>query len=239
MIKAIALDDEPPALELIKKYCRQTGYIDLQKSFTRTEEALRYLKNYPVDLLFLDINMPSVSGLTFREMVPPGTMVIFATAYSEFAVEAFNLNALDYLVKPFTFERFLQSAEKVKSHYRFIHQHASHRQENLSLRVDYSLMKVPLSKIIYIEGLDDYIRIHVRDQKPVIARITMKAIQEKLPKHEFTRVHRSYIIPLNKINFVRKKTVYIDKYEIPVGICYEENFYTAIKNTNYSFTAIL
>jgi len=231
MIKAVALDDEPPALELIKKFCGQTGYIDLIKTFTKTEEAARYLNNYPVDLLFLDINMPSVSGLKFRKLVPPGTMVIFATAYSEFAVDGFNLDAVDYLLKPFSFNRFLQSAQKAKASYTFVHQRKTGGAASISLRVDYSLMKVPLSNILYIEGMDDYIRIHMQDQKPVITRMTMKALEEKLPKNEFARVHRSYIVPVNRINFVRNKVIYIDKYEIPLGICYEQNFYTVINNT--------
>jgi DNA-binding LytR/AlgR family response regulator len=181
--------------------------------------------------------MPSVSGLKFRKIVPPDTMVIFATAHAEFAIEAFNLNALDYLLKPFSFERFLSSAEKAKSYYKFIHQNASRSLENILLRVDYSLMKVELSKIIYIEGMDDYIRIYMHDQKPVITRMTMKALEEKLPKNEFARVHRSYIVPVNKIDFVRNKVVHIDKYEIPVGICYEQKFYNAINNAGSTVNA--
>ena len=237
MIKAVALDDEPPALELIKKFCRQTGYIDLVKTFTKTDEASRYLNNYPVDLLFLDINMPSVSGLKFRKLVPPDTMVIFATAYSEFAVDGFNLDALDYLLKPFSYGRFRQSAEKAKANYAFVHQRKAGGPANISLRVDYSLMKVSLSNILYIEGMDDYIRIYMQDQKPVITRMTMKALEEKLPKNEFARVHRSYIVPVSRINFVRNKVIYIDKYEIPLGICYEQNFYTVINNTGNIVTA--
>ncbi len=237
MIKAIALDDEPPALEIIKKFCEQTGYIDLLKTFTKSDEALRYTNNYPVDLVFLDINMPSVSGLKFREMLHPDVMIIFATAHAKHAIEGFNLNALDYLLKPFSFERFLQAAEKAKANYKFLHQNAMRRPENISLRVDYSLMKVALSKIIYIEGMDDYIRIYMNDQKPVITRMTMKALEEKLPKNEFARVHRSYIVPVNKINFVRNKVVHIDKYEIPVGICYEKNFYNALNNPGDSLSA--
>lgn len=231
MITAIALDDEPPALELIKRYCGQTGFITLLKCFTKASEAAGYLNNYPVDLLFLDINMPAVSGLKFRQQVPQNTMVIFASAYSEYAVEAFTHNAVDYLLKPFSFERFLQSAEKANTRYRFMQQTAANKAACLSLRVDYSLVQVPLSKIIYIEGLDDYIRIFLRDQKPVVTRMTMKALEDKLPKTVFTRVHRSYIIPVNKIDFVRNKVVHIDKYKIPVGICYEEKFYHTINNS--------
>ncbi len=231
MITAIALDDELPALELIKKYCAQTGFINLLKCFTKTSEAAGYLNNYPVDLLFLNINMPAVAGLQFRQLVPEATMVIFASAYSEYAVDAFTHNALDYLLKPFSADRFLQSAEKAKARYRFMQRHAANKPATIALRADYSLVQVPLSKIIYIEGMDDYIRIFLRDQKPVITRMTMKALEDKLPRTEFARVHRSYIIPVNKIDFVRNKVVHIDKYRIPVGICYEEKFYNTINNS--------
>ena len=228
MIKAVALDDQPQALERIREFCGQTSHIECLKTFTNPAEALRYINNYPVDLLFVDINMPSVSGPVFRKMIPPATMIVFATARSEYAIEAFNLNVLDYLLKPFSFERFLQSVEKAKYHYTFIHQHALQKQENISLRADYALVKVPLSKILYIEGMDDYIRIYMSDQKPVISRLTLKAVAEKLPKHEFIRVHRSYIVPLDKIKSVRNKLISIGTREIPVGNIYEEKFYGMI-----------
>lgn len=151
MIKAIALDDEPPALDVIVSFCSLADYIDLAKTFTRAEEAMKYLSSFPVDLLFLDINMPSVSGLDFKKKLDPKTMVIFITAYNEFAVEGFNLSAVDYLLKPFTPERFLQAAEKAKAYYQFLHQNTLAKPDYISIRVDYSLVKVSLADIFLLK----------------------------------------------------------------------------------------
>jgi two-component system, LytTR family, response regulator len=228
MIKAIALDDEPPALDVIESFCNLTDYIDLVKTFTRDGEAMKYLTNFPVDLLFLDINMPSISGLDFKKQVEAKTMVIFTTAYSEFALEGFNLNAVDYLLKPFTFERFLQAAEKAKMQYQFLHQNALVKPEYISIRVGYSLVKLALANIVFIEGLDDYLKIHLKGQKPVVSRMTMKAILEKLPQSDFVRVHRSYIVPLAKIESVRNRVIFLrdnNEEEIPLGTRYESKFY--------------
>lgn len=225
MIKAIALDDEPPALDVIESFCSLTDEIDLVKTFTRDDEAMKYLSNFPVDLLFLDINMPSISGIDFKKGLKADTMVIFTTAYSEFAVEGFNLNAVDYLLKPFTPERFLQAVEKAKAYYQILHQNALSKPEYISIRAEYSLVNVALTDIIFIEGLDDYLKIHLRDQKPLLPRMTLKALMEKLPQSDFVRVHRSYIVPLAKIESVRNRLIFINGEEIPIGTSYESRFY--------------
>lgn len=229
MIKAIAIDEELQTLDLIKKFCYQTGYVKCVKCFTRQEEVARYLKQYPVDLIFVDINMCPDENMSFRKMISPGTMIVLVSTNGDYAVEGFSMNALDFLVKPFSFERFMQTAKKAKTRYTFIHQHQQ-RKENLSLRVNYSLVKIPLEKILYIEGMDDYIRIYMNDQKPVITRLTMKAIEEKLPRYEFIRVHRSYIVPIDKIRSVRNKIIFVDNREIRLGSCYEERFYSRLTN---------
>lgn len=225
MIKAIALDDEPPALEVIKNFCGLTDYIDLVKTFSKAEEAMKYLSNFPVDLLFLDINMPSISGIELKKKIDPRTMVIFTTAYSEFAIEGFNLNAVDYLLKPFTPERFLQATEKAKAYYQFIHQNALARPDHILIRVNYVLTRVTLNDILFIEGLDDYLKIHLKGQRPIVTRMTMKAILEKLPQSDFVRVHRSFIVPLSKIETVRNKFILIGGEEIPIGVSYESKFF--------------
>ncbi len=227
MIKAIALDDEPPALDLIHTFCGFTDYIVLVKSFTGAGEAAKYLKNFPVDLLFLDINMPSISGIDFKKGVNPSTMVIFTTAYSEFAIEGFNVNALDYLLKPFTFERFLQAAEKAKAFYEYIHQNALAKPDHIVVRVNYVLTRISLADIVFIEGLDDYLKIHLHGKPPIVTRMAIKAILEKLPRSDFVRVHRSYIVPLTKIERVRNGVIFIkgnNKVEIPIGSSYQERF---------------
>lgn len=224
MIKAIALDDEPLALEILQSLCDNVNYIDLERTFTKSDEAFKYLKKYPVDLLFLDINMPSISGLDFYKKLPHKTMVIFTTAYSEFAVEGFTLSATDYLLKPISLARFQQATEKAYSQWKLQNQNIE--QQYLFIRADYSLIKILFSDILYIEGLDDYVKIHIKDQKTVVARMTLKAIIQKLPETEFVRVHRSFIIPISKVSKIRNKIIYIDQIEIPISVSYEEAFFT-------------
>jgi len=148
-------------------------------------------------------------------------MVIFTTAYSEYAVEGFNLNAVDYLLKPFTFERFMQAVNKAKTAAKIAD---DQKEKYLFIRADYSLIKIVTEDILFIEGLDDYLKIHIQNDKPVIARMTLKNILEKLPSADFVRVHRSYVVPFSRIKSVRNKIIYIENEEIPVGNSYEENF---------------
>lgn len=226
MIKAIALDDEPLALEILQSLCDTIDYIELEKVFTKSDEALKYLKKYPVDLLFLDINMPSISGLDFYKKLPNKTMVIFTTAYSEFAVEGFTLSATDYLLKPISLSRFQQAAEKAFSQWK--QQNQNIEQQYLFIRADYSLIKILFSDILYIEGLDDYVKIHIQNQKTVVARMTLKAMLQKLPETEFIRVHRSFIIPISKVEKIRNKVIFIDTAEIPISTSYEEAFFALL-----------
>jgi DNA-binding LytR/AlgR family response regulator len=224
MISAIAIDDEPPALKVLEVFCAKTDFIDLQKTFNKPAEAQKHLRKFPVDLVFLDINMPSINGLELHREISQDTMVIFTTAYSEYAVEGFNLNAVDYLLKPFTLKRFLQSMEKVKEVYNFRKVKTQEGPQYLLVRADYSLVKIDLEEILFIEGLDDYLKIHLTNGKPVIARMTIKSVVEKLPSHLFIRVHRSYVVPLKKIASVRNKVIAIGTEEIPIGSSYEEIF---------------
>ena len=179
MIKAIAIDDELPALKIIEHFCEKSGLIDLQKTFSKPTEGLKYLKKFPADLLFLDINMPSISGIELYKSVEQNTMVIFSTAYSEFAVEGFNLNAVDYLLKPYTYERFLQAVTKANDIYNTIVPSEKNQEEYLFVRADYSLIKIAINDIVLIEGLDDYLKIYVQNTKnAIVTRLTMKGIME-------------------------------------------------------------
>ena len=234
MIKAIALDDELPALDVIEAFCSQLDFIDLRKSFTRTGEARYYLEENPVDLLFTDINMPAESGIDFYKSMSPllrlqKTMVIFTTAYSEYAVESYELQAVDYLLKPFTFGRFAQAVNKASEQYRFLHQSGEPQQLYLFFRVDYSLIKVAVADILFIEGLDNYLKIHLQGQKPVVVRLTMKAMLEKLPSKGFARVHRSYIVSLDKVQTVRNRIITIGEEDIPLSNSYEEGFFNVFR----------
>jgi DNA-binding LytR/AlgR family response regulator len=229
MIRAIALDDEPPALSVIEAFCARTDFIDLQKTFSGTVEALKYLRKYPVDLIFLDIQMPTMSGIEFSKHLPEEVMVIFTTAYSEYAVEGFNLNALDYLLKPFTWQRFEQAVTKVKDAHQLRHKKEDALQKYLVVNADYSLQKIPYADILCIEGLDDYLKIHLSSKKTLVTRMTMKSIIERLPDSEFVRVHRSFIVPLSRIESVRNKVIYLADKEIPVGNSYSAVFFSKFK----------
>lgn len=226
MLKAIAIDDEPPALRVIAHFCSQVSTIDLQKTFSRTDEALAYLNENEVDLLFLDINMPAMSGIDFYKAIPKAAMVIFTTAYAEYAVEGFNLSAVDYLLKPFTFERFKQGVQKALDYSQFIKKAEPELAvEYLYIKADYSTYKIAIADILFIEGLDDYLKIQLENAKPIVARMTMKNMVEKLPARDFIRVHRSFIVPMRRIENVRNKTIMLSGNEIPIGSSYETEFF--------------
>lgn len=221
MITAIAIDDEPPALKVIENFCAAHECISLQKTFTGTDEALNYLRNFPVDLLFLDIQMPGLNGIDLYKKLEQNTMVIFTTAYSEYAVEGFNLSAVDYLLKPFSKERFGQAVNKANDFYNYLHNNQETASDFLFIRADYTLYKIALKDILFIEGLDDYIKFHLDNQKPIVARMTMKSILEKLPEKDFIRVHRSYIVALPRVEQIRNKTILLGEHQISIGQSYE------------------
>ena len=235
MIRAIAIDDEPPALRVLTHFCSKVDFVDLQKTFTRTDEAFTYLRQHGVDLLFLDINMPAISGIDFFQATRESStdqapMAIFTTAYAAFAVEGFNLNAVDYLLKPFTFDRFMQAIKKANDYHIFLNQSPKNTPAYVYIRADYSLYKIALKDILFIEGLDDYLKIHIQYQKPVVARLTMKAMLQKLTEADstterFIRVHRSFIIPFNRVEQVRNKVITVAGEEIPIGSSYEAEFF--------------
>lgn len=229
MFTAIAIDDEPLPLEILEKYCGKTDFIHLEKTFTKVTEAQKYLRKFPVDLLFLDIQMPTLSGIEFYKTLEQQKMVIFTTAYSEYAIEGFNLNAIDYLLKPYDFERFEIAVKKAKDFHQYIYQKESSPMQSIYIRSEYSLVNIPLTDILYIESFADYLTIHCSDKKKVTTRMTMKAILEKLPQSEFMRVHRSYIIPIKRIQSVRNKIIHLPEIDITIGSSYEEEFFKQFK----------
>lgn len=231
MIKAIAVDDEPLALQLLKTYAENFDFLQFEKGFTRTAEALKYLKKNPADLLFLDINMPAISGVDLYRSIEYKPMVIFTTSYSEYAIESYDLDAIDFLLKPFTLSRFEKAVTKANDMYNLVH-HAvvPDNVKCLTLKADHGVIKVNLSGILFIEGLDNYLKIHLQDQPPIIIRMTMKTLMEKLNEKEFIRVHRSFIVSIQRIDSVKHKTIEIAGEEIPIGKNYEQDVKTALKN---------
>jgi DNA-binding LytR/AlgR family response regulator len=229
MINCIAIDDEPLALEILETFCTKVPFLKLDKTFTDTTEAARHLKKFPAELLFLDIQMPDMSGIDFYRQYAKDKMVIFTTAHSQYAVEGFNLNALDYLLKPIEYNRFLQAANKAQEYYNYLYRSNSSEHNFLFVRSEYSLVKISLSDIVFIETLDDYIKIHVKDKKPILTKMNLKNVLSKLSE-DFIRVHRSYIVPLSKISSVRGKNIHLNDKEIPIGIKYEEDFFRKYGN---------
>lgn len=220
MIRAIAIDDEPLALQIINHFCDQIDFVSLEKIFTQQNEALKHLKKFPVDLIFLDIQMPNKNGIDFYKLLENDVMVIFTTAHSEFAVEGFNVNATDYLLKPFSFERFEVAVQKARNEFQFKNNNSL--QTHLMIRADYKLHRIEFDDILLFEGLDDYIQIHLKNKTKIVTRISMKNILEKLPETKFIRVHRSFIIPINKVKTIQNKVIQIDDFMVPIGETYKE-----------------
>ena len=221
----IAIDDEPLALEVIRKYATETPLISLVNTFTDAIQALSFLKVQKVDLIILDIQMPDISGIQFYYSLKEKPMVIFTTAYAEYAVKGFELEAVDYLVKPIRFDRFVKALLKARK----IHASQSAVQPAeegfFFVKSGYYMVRIAFHEISHIEGLDDYIKIHLTDKtkQPVLSLMSLKAVMEKLPEDHFMRVHRSFIVPLQKITSIRNRIIFLDKVKIPLGETYQES----------------
>jgi len=226
MIDAIAIDDEPLALTVIQSLCDKSESINLQKTFTQPGEALKYLRKFPVDLVFCDIQMPSMTGINLVKSLQQNSMVIFTTAFSEYAAVSYELNAIDYLLKPINQKRFTQAVNKALEYYNYTNNKAPTTDKEIFIRSDFSLVKIPLADILYIEGLADYLRIHINERNAVLTRMPMKDMMEKLPSSDFIRVHRSFILPFRKIESVRGTTIFMGDMEFPIGRTYADEFFS-------------
>lgn len=220
MIRAIAIDDEPLALQIISHFCDQIDFISLEKTFTVQSEAIKHLKKFPVDLLFLDIQMPNKNGIDFYKLLENDVMVIFTTAHSEYAVEGFNVNATDYLLKPFSIERFQIAVQKARNEFQF--RNNTEVQTHFMIRADYKLHRIEFEDIVLFEGLDDYVQIHLKNKTKIVARLSMKSVLEKLPENKFVRVHRSFIIPINKVKSIQNRVINVDDFSVPIGETYKD-----------------
>ena len=224
MITAIAIDDEPPALRIIENFCGRLDTVDLKRTFNGPHEALRYLHNFPVDLLFLDVQMPGMLGTEFFRKVKQNTLVIFTTAFSSYAIEGFELQAVDYLLKPFTFERFERAVLRAIELRKVGGAVEDQEQRYFLVRSEYRLVRIAFEDIVFLEGLDDYVRIHLDDGTQVVSRMTLKSAQEQLPADLFFRIHRSFVIAMAKIESVRNKMVVVRGQEFPIGRKYLGEF---------------
>ena len=228
-LTCMIVDDEPLAVKMLEDFVSRTPYLRLAASFNDPVLALSTLRESSVDVLFLDIQMPDLDGLNLSRMVPPGTRVIFTTAFKEYAFDSYEVNALDFLLKPIRYHKFLGAAEKARPWLEM----SSVKEERGSLfvRVDSQLRQVEISRILYVTGLKDYVMIYLEGEaRPLITHVTMKAMEEMLPSGRFMRVHRSYIVALDKIRSVdRNNCVYIGKEIIHVTDAYKEAFNAYLK----------
>jgi len=233
-IKCMAIDDEPLALQQIAGYIQQIPFFKLVAQCSNAFDALKVINSEQVDLMFVDINMPDLDGLEFVKSLETKPLVIFTTAYSEFALEGFKVDALDYLLKPFYFSEFSKAAQKAKKQFELIHQKPEvHGKDNdfLFIKSEYKIVRINLNEIRYIEGMKEYVRIHLDGQKPVMTLLSMKSLEEKLPESKFMRVHRSFIVNTDKINTVERfRIVFDEKVFIPVSENYKEKFNAFLKN---------
>lgn len=234
MIRSIAIDDEPLALKQIAGYIEKTPFLVLEGQFESALQAISFFEENHVDLMFVDINMPDLSGMDFVKSMKNPPRVIFTTAYSEYALEGFRVDAVDYLLKPIGYPDFLKAAEKAKERIQAQERESTKVRGDdkfLFIKSEYKVLRINLSEIKYIEGMREYVRIHLNNEKPVMTLMSMKKMEEFLPEGNFMRVHRSYIVNLDKITIVERNRIVFDKnVYIPISEQYKERFQNYLDN---------
>jgi len=230
-IKCIGIDDDNFSLSVLEKFCNKLPCISLESVFNNPLEALNYLRIHQPDLVFLDINMPEVSGISIARKLQGKSMVIFTTSHKDLAYEGFDLDAVDFLVKPFGFERFYQAIAKAKEHREFLKLKAMVEadHEYIIIKEDYQNVKVKLSDILFIEALDNYVKIHTH-KKTYLTLKNLKAMDRDLKTRNFLRVHKSYIVALDRIDYFSRGHIHIDGSVIPVGRTFVKKFLNEVRN---------
>ncbi|WP_200979361.1 LytTR family DNA-binding domain-containing protein [Echinicola sp. 20G] len=234
-IKCIAVDDEPLALEMLCSFIEQTSFLSLEAKFENAIDALAHIHRNKVDLIFLDIQMPDLSGMELARVLESNksssdTRIIFTTAYNQFAIEGYKVDALDYLLKPYSYEEFLKASTKAYQYFeRKAHPMPTSTEENsqsyIFLKVEYQLVKVMLKDIIYVEGYKDYVKVHlVGKSSPLLSLTSLKNMEDLLPEQHFMRIHRSYIISLDHIESITRNTVNMGSTTIAVSDNYKDTF---------------
>ena len=232
MIKVLAIDDEPLALQQLVTYINKVPFLELAGQCHSALEAQKLMEEEMVDAIFCDINMPDLSGMDFVRQLAAPPFIVFTTAYSEYAVEGYKVNAVDYLLKPFGMNDFLRAALKVQEQYNLRHQETPQKQSSpvqadgtIFVKTDYRVVRIAISDISYIEGMSEYLKIHLDNQKPIITLLSMKKMEDYLPPTLFMRIHRSYIVNLQKIQEVNKNRVILDADTyLPIGDLYKDRF---------------
>lgn len=228
MITTIAIDDEPLALQLVTGYIERTPGLKLIGKFDNPIDATDFIANNIVDLIFVDIQMPDLSGIEFTRLMEKGPKVIFTTAYEKYALEGYKLEIVDYLLKPFSYEEFLTAVRKVQKLLALEKKSLTRVETNsefLFLKSDYKIKRINFNDILYIEGLKDYVKVYTQnDPKPVLSLTSLKLLESKLPDDKFMRVHRSFIVNLGKIDTIERSRIIFGKEYIPVSDQYKEKF---------------
>lgn len=222
-INCAIIDDEPLARDLLESYVNKTPFLTLAGKYGSAVEAMNDVKEQHIQLLFLDIQMPDLNGIEFSRLVPPETRIIFTTAFQQYALDGFRVNALDYLMKPINYNEFLQSASKALEWFTLVEKdHASPTPADfIYVKSDYKLIQIKLKDILYIEGLKDYLKIYLEDQpRPILSLLSMKNMEERLPHPQFMRVHRSYIVQMAKVKVLDKTQIILGKSRIPISDSY-------------------
>ncbi|MBL7739702.1 MAG: response regulator transcription factor [Chitinophagaceae bacterium] len=223
VIKCIAIDDEPPALELIKEYVSKFPALQLVQTFDDAISGSEFLRGNPADLLFVDINMPDITGLDLVKSLQDKPMIIFTTAHRKFAAEGFELDAVDYLLKPISFDRFSKAVNKAMEYHEYRYRSRDEALDNLFVYSEYRMVKIDLRQVEYIESLEDYIRIHLTGAKPVLTLMTLKGVLEKIPAGKFKRIHRSYIVATDKVSSILNRKAKLQSgAELPISDSYAD-----------------
>jgi DNA-binding LytR/AlgR family response regulator len=227
-LKTIVIDDEPLALRLVADYVGKTPFMELAGSFDNPLEAIDFLSGHMVDLIFVDIQMPDLTGIELIRTLEEPPKIIFTTAYEQYALEGFKLNAIDYLLKPYSYEEFLKAAAKARRQVELeahILPTIEANNQFLFLKSEYKIRRINFNDILYIEGLKDYIKVYTTgEEKPVLSLNSIKTLEQKLPENKFMRVHRSYIVNLEKIETIERSRIIFGKTFIPVSDQYKEKF---------------
>lgn len=227
MMRCITIDDEPLALQQIESYVRKTPFLESAGSYRSALDAMKALSEQPADLLLVDINMPDLNGLDFVRSLSVKPLTIFTTAYSEYAIDGFRVDAIDYLLKPIGYPDFLRSMEKAYRQFKLLNSKEPAREDSrfLFVKSDYKVVQIDIDKITYIESRSEYVRIYTSDMHPVMSLGSLKSYEEHLPSDQFMRIHRSFIVNLHKIKAVDRKHIIADEdIRIPIGEIYEEKF---------------
>lgn len=234
-IKCLSIDDEPLALQQIGAYIEKTPFLETVALCQSAFEALKYLSDNEVDLMFVDINMPDLNGMDFVKSLTQKPKIVFTTAYSEYAMEGFQVDAIDYILKPISYAIFLKAANKAKIWFELNRKQTETIQTTVDcifVKSEYKLIRIHLSEIKYIESSNEYIQIHLINDAPITTLIRLKTIEEQLPKDKFMRVHRSFIVNLDKVKVIERNRIIFDhNIFIPVGDLYRDSFQAFIDKT--------